>query len=140
MTLECWIAGRSRLVATSSLRRLPAALAEVRDDLRRQLDDAKTRTEPRNNRHLRPRDVPPGTPQPTPTEVAMTNIQQPEMRRSGKDPLVQDSAENKAGSTLGGGGGDAGPVPPDQQSPYGPQPPRERRSDDAPDSGEPEES
>ena len=60
----------------------------------------------------------------------MPNIQQPEMRRSGKDPLVQDSAENKATSTLDGGGGSTGPVPPDQQSPYGPQPPRERRVDD----------
>jgi hypothetical protein len=58
----------------------------------------------------------------------MPNIQQPEMRRSGKDPLVQDSAENKATSTLGGASGDAGPVPKDQQSPYRPQPPRERRA------------
>ena len=50
----------------------------------------------------------------------MPNIQQPEMRRSGKDPLVQDSAENKATSTPEVGGGSTGPVPPDQQSPYGP--------------------
>jgi hypothetical protein len=59
----------------------------------------------------------------------MSNVQQPEMRRSGKDPLVQDSVENKAG-TIGAGantGSDAGPVPKDQRSPYGPQPPRERR-------------
>jgi ribosome-associated translation inhibitor RaiA len=53
LTLECWIAGRSRLVATSEHRQLSTALMEVRDDLRRQLNDAKTRTEPRNNRHLR---------------------------------------------------------------------------------------
>ena len=59
----------------------------------------------------------------------MPNIQQPEMRRSGKDPLVQDSAENTARSTLGDDGSDAGPVPPDQRSPYGPQPPSERRPD-----------
>ena len=59
----------------------------------------------------------------------MPNIQQPEMRRSGKDPLVQDSAENKATSTPEVGGGSTGPVPPDQQSPYGPMPPRERRPD-----------
>jgi hypothetical protein len=58
------------------------------------------------------------------------NIQQPEMRRSGKDPLVQDSAEINATSSLGGGDESTGPVPPDQQSPYGPTPPRERRSDD----------
>jgi hypothetical protein len=52
VTLECWIAGHTRLVATSEERQLPAALSEVRD-LRRQLNDAKTRSEPRNNRHLR---------------------------------------------------------------------------------------
>jgi hypothetical protein len=57
------------------------------------------------------------------------NIQQPEMRRSGKDPLVQDSAEINATSGLEGGDETIGPVPPDQQSPYGPKPPRERRPD-----------
>jgi hypothetical protein len=57
----------------------------------------------------------------------MPNIQQPEMRRSGKDALVQDSAANTADSTLGDDGSGAGPVPPDQRSPYGPQPPSERR-------------
>jgi hypothetical protein len=65
----------------------------------------------------------------TERESQMPNIQQPEMRRSGKDPLVQDSAENKADSALGGGDPVPGPVPPDQQSPYGPQPPGERRPD-----------
>jgi hypothetical protein len=36
----------------------------------------------------------------------------------------------KAGSTPRvGGGADGGPVPPDQQSPYGPRPPHERRAD-----------
>ena len=37
----------------------------------------------------------------------MPNVQQPEMRRSGKDPLVQDSAENVTdgqGSVRGGSG------------------------------------
>lgn len=58
VTLQCWIAGRPRLVATSSQPALAAALTEVRDDLRRQLNDAKARTEPRNNRQLR------GTPPP----------------------------------------------------------------------------
>ena len=60
----------------------------------------------------------------------MPNVQQPEMRRSGKDPLVQDSAENAVGSPPGSGG-DTGPVPPDQQSPYGPQPPSDRIPDPA---------
>jgi hypothetical protein len=54
----------------------------------------------------------------------MPNIQQPEMRRSGKDPLVQDSAANIPDAQGGGpGGGKAenhGPVPPDQRPGYGP--------------------
>jgi hypothetical protein len=33
LTLECWIAGRSRLVSRSMARYLPVALAEVRDDM-----------------------------------------------------------------------------------------------------------
>ena len=52
-TLEAWITGRPRLVATSDEQDVEAALREVRDDLIRQLTDAKNRTEPRNNRHLR---------------------------------------------------------------------------------------
>jgi hypothetical protein len=59
----------------------------------------------------------------------MSNVQQPEQRRSGRDPLVQDSVKDTAASTLDDGSGDAGPVPPDQRSPYGPQPPRGRRPD-----------
>jgi ribosome-associated translation inhibitor RaiA len=53
VTLECWIAGRQKIVTTSSEEDLHAALNDVRDDLRRQLNDAKTRQEPRHNRHLR---------------------------------------------------------------------------------------
>jgi ribosome-associated translation inhibitor RaiA len=53
VTLECWIAGRQKIVTTSSEDDLHAALNDVRDDLRRRLNDAKTREEPRNNRHLR---------------------------------------------------------------------------------------
>ncbi|GLY95408.1 HPF/RaiA family ribosome-associated protein [Actinoplanes sp. NBRC 103695] len=53
VTLECWIAGRDKIVTTSSEEDLHAALHDVRDDLRRRLDDQKTRQEPRNNRHLR---------------------------------------------------------------------------------------
>lgn len=49
-TLEAWIAGQPRLVATSTRTNLDQALTEVRDDLIRQITDAKNRTEPRNNR------------------------------------------------------------------------------------------
>lgn len=52
-TLEARIAGFADLVATSTEENLHAALAEVRDDLIRQITDHKNRTEPRNNRHLR---------------------------------------------------------------------------------------
>jgi ribosome-associated translation inhibitor RaiA len=56
VTLECWISRTPRLhlVATSSSRTLAVALNEVREELIRQVDDAKTRTEPRNNRSRRP--------------------------------------------------------------------------------------
>ncbi|MEV2242664.1 HPF/RaiA family ribosome-associated protein [Micromonospora sp. NPDC049891] len=64
VTLECWIAGRQRVVATSTEEDLHAALNDVRDDLRRQLNDAKTRQEPRNNKHLRVNE-PPGPAAPT---------------------------------------------------------------------------
>ena len=57
VTLECWIAGRQKIVTTSAEEDLRAALNDVRDDLRRRLNDTKTRQEPRNNRHLR--EVPP---------------------------------------------------------------------------------
>jgi len=53
VTLECWIAGRQKIVTTSAEDDLHAALHDVRDDLRRRLDDAKTKQEPRHNRHLR---------------------------------------------------------------------------------------
>jgi hypothetical protein len=58
----------------------------------------------------------------------MPNIQQPEMRRSGRDPLVQDSAENRA-PAAGRERDTASPVPSAQQSTYGPRPPRERVPD-----------
>jgi hypothetical protein len=47
--LEAWISGQTRLVATSNEPDLAHALHEVRDDLIRQLADAKNQTEPRNN-------------------------------------------------------------------------------------------
>lgn len=53
VTLECWIARMTRMVATSHHDDLDAALTEVRDDLRRQVNDATTMTEPRNNRQRR---------------------------------------------------------------------------------------
>ncbi len=53
VTLECWIARMTRMVATSDLDDMDAALFEVRDDLRRQINDAKTKSEPRNSRQHR---------------------------------------------------------------------------------------
>jgi ribosome-associated translation inhibitor RaiA len=53
VTLECWIGGRDKVVTTSSEEDLHAAIMDVRDDLRRRLNDSKTRQEPRHNRHLR---------------------------------------------------------------------------------------
>jgi ribosome-associated translation inhibitor RaiA len=53
IVLEAWIAGSDRFVATSEKADLEQALIEVRDDLIRQLTDAKNRTEPRNRRALR---------------------------------------------------------------------------------------
>lgn len=53
VTLEAWIAGQPRLVATSTRSGFDGAIAEVRDDLIRQISDAKNRSEPRNNRKLR---------------------------------------------------------------------------------------
>ena len=52
-TLEAWIARQARLVATSSRADFDGALAEVRDDLIRQITDAKNRIEPRNSRRGR---------------------------------------------------------------------------------------
>ena len=55
VTLECWISRTPRLhlVSTSTAKELAVAINEVRNDLIRQVDDAKTRTEPRNNHALR---------------------------------------------------------------------------------------
>ncbi len=51
--LEAWIAGQARIVSTSGRTDFDQALAEVRDDLVRQITDAKNRTEPRNSRQRR---------------------------------------------------------------------------------------
>lgn len=55
VTLACWIRRSTQLhlVATSEQPDLADALNEVRTNLVRQVEDAKTRTEPRNNRALR---------------------------------------------------------------------------------------
>ena len=52
----------------------------------------------------------------------MSNVQQPEMRRSGLDPLVQDSRKTATDTSprAPSGGGEHRKVPKDQQSPYGP--------------------
>lgn len=52
-TLEAFIARRPTLVATSRETDLDRALNEVRDDLIRQLTDAKNRAEPRQSRKRR---------------------------------------------------------------------------------------
>ena len=54
VTLEAKIDGRPTLVATSDSVDLGHALNEVRDEMIRQISDAKNRTEPRHNRRLRP--------------------------------------------------------------------------------------
>ncbi|MFZ9042471.1 MAG: HPF/RaiA family ribosome-associated protein [Ilumatobacteraceae bacterium] len=53
VVLEATIGGLAPIVATARSRDLPTALNRVRDELVRRLSDAKQRTEPRNNRHLR---------------------------------------------------------------------------------------
>ncbi|GIF44065.1 HPF/RaiA family ribosome-associated protein [Actinoplanes xinjiangensis] len=63
VTLECWVNGGDKIVTTSSEEDLHAAIMDVRDDLRRRLNDAKTKQEPRHNRHLRE------VPQPADLEV-----------------------------------------------------------------------
>ncbi|WP_117212252.1 hypothetical protein [Allorhizocola rhizosphaerae] len=52
----------------------------------------------------------------------MSNVQQPEMRRSGKDALVTDSVKDKARRTGPPESDRAkGRAPKEQRSPYGPQ-------------------
>ncbi|WP_433794542.1 HPF/RaiA family ribosome-associated protein [Actinoplanes sp. CA-252034] len=63
VTLECWVSGGDKIVTTSLEEDLHAAIMDVRDDLRRRLNDAKTKQEPRHNRHLRE------VPQPADLEV-----------------------------------------------------------------------
>jgi hypothetical protein len=48
--LECWITGQPRFVATSTERAIEAGVAEVRDDLHRQIDKHVTRKETNRRR------------------------------------------------------------------------------------------
>ncbi len=52
-TLDAKLGGMPRMVATSRHEELDDAIIEVREDLIRQVTDAKNRTEPKNNRQLR---------------------------------------------------------------------------------------
>jgi hypothetical protein len=49
----------------------------------------------------------------------MTNVQQPEMRRSGNDPLVQDSKGPRPSDPRRVKEAGGRPMPPEQVSPYG---------------------
>jgi ribosome-associated translation inhibitor RaiA len=53
VTLQAWLAGRIHLVATSHERDLDRALADVRRDLIRQIEDERSRREPRERRKTR---------------------------------------------------------------------------------------
>jgi ribosome-associated translation inhibitor RaiA len=55
VTLQAWLAGRTHLVATSHERDLDHALAEVRRDLIRQIEDERSRREPRKRLKTRKR-------------------------------------------------------------------------------------
>jgi ribosome-associated translation inhibitor RaiA len=56
VTLDVKVDGHAPLVAKSSNTDLDRAFNEVRDEMIRQLTDMKTKTEPRNNKHLRSTD------------------------------------------------------------------------------------
>src|SRR4029453_4389815 len=53
VTLQAWLVGRAHLVATSHERDLDHALAEVRRDLIRQIEEERSRREPRKRRKTR---------------------------------------------------------------------------------------
>jgi ribosome-associated translation inhibitor RaiA len=55
VTLQAWLAGRAHLVATSHERDLDHALADVRRQLIRQIEDERSRREPRERRKTRNR-------------------------------------------------------------------------------------
>jgi ribosome-associated translation inhibitor RaiA len=53
VTLQAWLAGRAHVVATSHEHNIDHALAEVRRDLIRQIEDERSRREPRKRRKTR---------------------------------------------------------------------------------------
>jgi ribosome-associated translation inhibitor RaiA len=53
LTLQAWLAARTHLVATSEERDLDHALAEVRRELIRQIEDERSRRKPREARKTR---------------------------------------------------------------------------------------
>jgi ribosome-associated translation inhibitor RaiA len=55
VTLQAWLPGRAHLVATSRERDLDHALADVRKDLIRQVEDERSRRAPREGRKTRKR-------------------------------------------------------------------------------------
>jgi hypothetical protein len=55
VTLQAWLPGRVHLVAASHERDLDNALAEARRDLIRQIDDERSRRDPRERRKTRKR-------------------------------------------------------------------------------------
>jgi len=55
VTLQAWLGGRTHLVATSHEHDLDHALAEVRRELIRQIEDERSRREPRKRRKMRHR-------------------------------------------------------------------------------------
>jgi ribosome-associated translation inhibitor RaiA len=55
VTLQAWLGGRTHLVATSHESDLDHALAEVRRELIRQIEDERSRREPRKRRKTRHR-------------------------------------------------------------------------------------
>lgn len=57
VTLQAWLAERAHLVATSHERDIDHALAEVRRDLIRQIEDERSRREPRKGRKTRYRSI-----------------------------------------------------------------------------------
>jgi ribosome-associated translation inhibitor RaiA len=55
VTLQAWLPGRVHLVATSHEREVDHALAEARKDLIRQIEDERSRRDPRERRKTRKR-------------------------------------------------------------------------------------
>jgi ribosome-associated translation inhibitor RaiA len=53
VTVQAWLAGRAHLVATSHQHALDHALAEVHRDLIRQIEEERSRREPRKRRKTR---------------------------------------------------------------------------------------